>query len=171
MSDFLFMTSFIGLVFTLLVSDWSAQSLTYCLLIHEDDLQKSVTYAREGGSEVNPPPPIDDWKRNESLSFWNDPLFSYRDCRNCYHGFLCYPTCLHNFEKLLLWCNNTGSQTFLVRCSWINDWLKRQTGTRSMGTVKAGVVLWWHKAIVLNGCGWTFWTRQRFSTEGILGRE
>ena len=42
-----------------------------------------------------------------------------------------------------------------------------QAGTRSMG-IKAGVVLRCHKAIVLNGYGWT---RQRFSAEGILGRE
>ena len=37
-----------------------------------------------------------------------------------------------------------------------------------MGTVKPGVVLLCHKAIVLNRYGWT---KQRFSTEGILGRE
>ena len=36
-----------------------------------------------------------------------------------------------------------------------------------MGT-KAGVALGCHKTIVLNGYGWT---RQRFSAEGILGRE
>ena len=36
-----------------------------------------------------------------------------------------------------------------------------------MGT-KAGVVLWCHKDIVLNGYGWT---GQRFSAEGIIGRE
>ena len=36
-----------------------------------------------------------------------------------------------------------------------------------MGT-KAGVVLSCHKGIVFNGYGWT---RQRFSAEGILGRE
>ena len=37
-----------------------------------------------------------------------------------------------------------------------------------MDTVKAGVVLRCHKAIVFNGYGWT---RRRFSAEGILGRE
>ena len=37
-----------------------------------------------------------------------------------------------------------------------------------MGTVKAGVVLLCHKAIVLNGYGWT---RQRSSAGGILGRD
>ena len=36
-----------------------------------------------------------------------------------------------------------------------------------MGT-KAGVVLSYHKDIVLNGYGWT---RQRFGAEGIPGRE
>ena len=34
--------------------------------------------------------------------------------------------------------------------------------------MKAGVVVMSHKDIVLNGYGWT---RQRFSAEGILGRE
>ena len=40
-----------------------------------------VAYAREGGeggSRVNgstPPPPIEDFKRNENLSFWNESSF------------------------------------------------------------------------------------------------
>ena len=38
-----------------------------------------------------------------------------------------------------------------------------------MGTVKAGVVLWCHEAIVFNG--YQCWTTQRSSAEGILGRE
>ena len=49
---------------------------------------------RTGGGRGQPPPPIKDFKRNENLSFWNEPPFSYRDCRNCSHVFLCYPTCL-----------------------------------------------------------------------------
>ena len=34
-----------------------------------------MAYARGGvgGSRVNPP--IEDWKRNENFSFWNDPPF------------------------------------------------------------------------------------------------
>ena len=38
-----------------------------------------------------------------------------------------------------------------------------------MGIVKAGVVLWCHKAVVLKG--YHGWTKQRSSAEGFLGRE
>ena len=43
-----------------------------------------------------------------------------------------------------------------------------QAWTRSIGTVKAGVVLQCHKASVLNGYGWA---RQRLSADGVSGRE
>ena len=46
-----------------------------------------------GGVRGSTPPPIEDFKRNENLSFWNEPPFSYRDCRNCSDVFPCYPTC------------------------------------------------------------------------------
>ena len=40
----------------------------------------------EGFGGQTRPPPIKDFK-NENLSFWNEPLFSCRDCRNCSHVF------------------------------------------------------------------------------------
>ena len=46
-----------------------------------------------------------------------------------------------------------------------NHGVKMQTWTRSMGTVKAVVVLRCHKTIVLKDYGWT---RQRFSSEGSV---
>ena len=51
------------------------------------------TGGREGGFRGSNPP-IEDFKRNEKLSLGTKRLFSCRDCQNCSHVFLCYPTCL-----------------------------------------------------------------------------
>ena len=121
----------------------------------------SVAYAR-GRFRGSKPPPIDDWKKLQTVLFGPISVF-HAEIR----FFCAVSNCLCNLEKLSLWCNITGSQTFLVYSAWTNGWLKMQAWTRSMGT-KAGVVLWCHKDIVLNGYGWT---RQRFRAEDIVGRE
>ena len=115
-----------------------------------------------GGVRGSNPPPLTIGKNQKPL--FMDRLAFFR---TEIVFFCAVSNCLYNLEKLSLWCNNNGSQTFLVCSAWTNCWLKMQAWTRSVGT-KAGVVLWCHKDIVLNGYGWT---RQRFSAEGILGRE
>ena len=74
-----------------------------------------------GGSGVETPPLMTE-KMKTSL-FETIRLFSYRDCRNfyqlsCFSVLSNFLNMLHNLEKLSLWCNNTGSQTFLVRYAW-----------------------------------------------------
>ena len=52
----------------------------------EFPLMVPVAYAREGGLGGQNPP-IEDFKRNENLSFGNNRVFSYRDSRNCSYVF------------------------------------------------------------------------------------
>ena len=67
----------------------------------------AVAYARGGGGGGGgglgvKPPPLKILKEMKTSLFGTNRLFSCRDCRNCSHIFLCYPTCLLNLEKLLL---------------------------------------------------------------------
>ena len=46
------------------------------------------------GFRGSKPPPLKVLKKIKTSLFGTNRLFSYRDCRNCSHVFLCYPTCL-----------------------------------------------------------------------------
>ena len=49
---------------------------------------------RKGEGGFGGQPPIDDLKKIKTFLFEMIRFFSYRVCRNCCHGFLCYTTCL-----------------------------------------------------------------------------
>ena len=67
---------------------WNLHRTTYS---HVDP----VAYARGGEFEDQlPPPTLKILKEIKTSLFGTNRLFSYRDCRNCCHAFLCYPTCL-----------------------------------------------------------------------------
>ena len=74
-----------------------------------------ATGVRSGGLGGQPPP-IDDWKRNENLSFWNDPLFSYRLAYTAIM-FFCVIQLAYAYSRNFRSdaCNNTVGQTFLKR--------------------------------------------------------
>ena len=88
-----------------------------------DKFNQWRTHGGGGGGFGGRNPPIDDWKKMKTSLFETIRLFSYRDCRSCYQ-LPCFSVLsnflnmLHNLEKLSLWRNNTGSQTFLVRYAW-----------------------------------------------------
>ena len=99
--------------------------------------------------------PINDLKKIKTSLFETIRLFSYRVSRNCYHVFLCYPTCLlisRNFHcdavipvvKLFRWvalepttntkCKPGQSQWVLLKLESCCDVIKRLLST----AIKAG---------------------------------
>ena len=127
----------------------------------------AVAYARGGGVWGQN---LFHWRleKNENLSFWNDPLFFHTELAKSAITFfyaiqLAY-VILRNF-----YCDAIIPVVKLFWCVALEPMTDSKANLHKVNG--DGAVVWWHKAIVLNGRGWTLWTRQRFSTEGILGRE
>ena len=101
---------------------WESESKNYACESRSWNYTSPAQWRMHGGGGFRgSKPPHWRLKKLKTSLFETIRFFSYRDCRNCYQLVSCFSMLsdflmLHNFEKLSLWCNNTGSQTFLVRC-------------------------------------------------------